>query len=302
VRVQGYDCGPDVDCGSRFNEIGTDYFKTFGVALRAGREFTEADQLGAQRVAIVNEAFAKKFNLGNDVVGKFMGEGGPPGPGGAGANDSLNVQIVGLVPNVKYSDVKDSVPPVYYRPWRQDANIGAMYFYVRSAVAPEQMLGTLRTVIKRIDPNLPVEELKTMRQQVKENVFLDRMISVLSSAFALLATVLAGVGLYGVLSYSVTQRTREIGVRMALGADGANVRALVLRQVGWMVLIGGAIGIGFALGAGRAARSLLFQLQGHDPMSFSIAVVLLAVIALGAGWIPARRAAMTDPMHALRYD
>ncbi|MBI5601420.1 MAG: ABC transporter permease [Gemmatimonadetes bacterium] len=301
VKVQGYDCGPDVDCGSRFNEIGTDYFKTFGVALRAGREFTEADQLGAQRVAIVNEAFAKKFNLGPDAVGKFMGEGGPPLPGG-GENDSLNVQIVGLVPNVKYSQVKDSVPPVYYRPWRQDPNIGAMYFYVRSAVAPEQMLGTLRTVISRIDPNLPVEELKTMRQQVKENVFLDRMISVLSSAFALLATVLAGVGLYGVLSYSVTQRTREIGVRMALGADGANVRALVLRQVGWMVLIGGAIGVGFALGAGRAARSLLFELQGHDPLSFTIAVVLLAVIALGAGWIPARRAAMTDPMHALRYD
>src|SRR5512133_499308 len=147
-----------MDCGSRFNESGTDYFRTFGVALRAGREFTEADQLGAQRVAIVNEAFARKFNLGADVVGTFMGEGGPPVPGDGGASDSLNVQIVGLVPNVKYSDVKDSVPPVYYRPWRQDPNIGAMYFYVRSAVAPEQMLGTLRTVIKRIDPNLPVEE------------------------------------------------------------------------------------------------------------------------------------------------
>ncbi len=293
VKVQGYDCGPDVDCGSRFNEIGTDYFKTFGVALRAGREFAESDQLGAQPVAIVNEAFARKFNLGADPVGKFMGDGN---------NDSLNVQIVGLVPNIKYSQVKDSVPPVYYRPWRQDPNLGAMYFYVRSAVAPEQMLGTLRTVIKRIDPNLPVEELKTMAQQVKENVFLDRMISVLSSAFALLATVLAGVGLYGVLSYSVAQRTREIGVRMALGADSANVRGLVLRQVGWMVAIGGVIGVGIALGAGRAARSLLFELQGHDPLSFTIAVVLLAVIALGAGWIPARRAAMTDPMQALRYD
>jgi len=301
VRVQGYDCGPDVDCGSRFNEVGTDYFKTFGVALRAGREFTDADVVGAQRVVIVNEAFAKKFNLGTDVVGKFMSEDGGNAAAGA-ARDSLNIQIVGLVPNIKYSQVKDSVPPVYYRPWRQDPNMGALYFYVRSAVAPEQMLGTLRTVLKRIDPNLPVEELKTMRQQVKENVFLDRMISTLSSAFALLATVLAGVGLYGVLSYSVTQRTREIGVRMALGADGANVRALILRQVGWMVLIGGAIGIGFALGAGRAARSLLFELQGHDPLSFSIAVVLLAVVALGAGWIPARRAAMVDPMHALRYD
>jgi ABC-type antimicrobial peptide transport system permease subunit len=100
----------------------------------------------------------------------------------------------------------------------------------------------------------------------------------------------------------VQLRTREIGVRMALGADGANVRGLVLRQVGWMVVIGGVIGVGFALGAGRAARSMLFELQGYDPLSFTLAVVLLAVIALGAGWIPARRAAMTDPMQALRYD
>jgi predicted permease len=293
VKVQGYDCGPDVDCGSRFNQIGVDYFKTFGVQLIAGREFTTADQLGAQRVAIVNEAFAKKFNLGKDAVGKFMG---------SGDNDSLNIQIVGLVRNVKYSQVKDSVPPVFYRPWRQDPRAGDLYFYVKSSLPPEQMLGTLRATMKRIDPNLPVEELKTMTQQVKDNVFLDRMISILSSAFALLATLLAGVGLYGVLSYSVTQRTREIGVRMALGADAARVRALVMRQVAGMLVIGGIVGIAAALGLGRAARSLLFQLEGHDPSAMAIAVVLLACVALAAGFIPARRAALVDPMHALRYD
>jgi len=137
---------------------------------------------------------------------------------------------------------------------------------------------------------------------VKENVFLDRMISILSSAFALLATLLAGVGLYGVLSYSVQQRTREIGVRMALGADAQRVRGLVLKQVGVMLLIGGAIGVAGALGIGRAARSLLYQLEGHDPLAFAIAVVLLACVALAAGLIPARRAAQVDPMHALRYD
>jgi ABC-type antimicrobial peptide transport system permease subunit len=141
-----------------------------------------------------------------------------------------------------------------------------------------------------------------MAQQVKENVFLDRMISILSSAFALLATLLAGVGLYSVLSYSVEQRTREIGMRMALGADGARVRAMVMKQVGVMLLIGGAIGIAGALGLGRAARSLLYQLEGHDPVAFAIAVVLLACVALAAGWVPARRAALVDPMHALRYD
>jgi predicted permease len=293
VHVQGYACGPDVDCGSRFNEIGADYFKTFGVQMLAGREFTDADQLGAQRVVIVNEAFAKKFKLGNDVVGKFMGDGD---------NDSLNIQIVGLVHNVKYSQVKDSVPPVYYRPWRQDARVGSMFFYVKSSLPPEQTLGTLRATMKRIDPSLPIEELKTMTQQVKENVFLDRMISILSSAFALLATLLAGIGLYGVLSYSVTQRTREIGVRMALGADGARVRALVMRQVGIMLLIGGVIGIAGAVGLGRAARSLLYQLEAHDPAAMAVAVVLLACVALAAGFIPARRAALVDPMNALRYD
>ena len=293
VHVQGFTCGPDVDCETRYNEIGADYFKTFGVQLVAGREFTAADQLGAQRVAIVNEEFAKKFKMGNDVVGKFMGDDD---------NDSLNVQIIGLVRNVKYSQVKDSVPPVFYRPWRQDARTGSMFFYVKSSLPPEQMLGTLRAIMKRIDPSLPVEELKTMSQQVKENVFLDRMISILSSAFALLATLLAGVGLYGVLSYSVTQRTREIGVRMALGADRARVRRLVMRQVGVMLLIGGVIGITASLGLGRAARSMLYQLEGHDPATMAIAVVLLACVALAAGFIPARRAALVDPMSALRYD
>ena len=293
VHVQGFPCGPDTDCGARFNEIGADYFKTFGVQLIAGREITAADQLGAQRVVVVNEEFAKKFKLGSDVVGKFIGDD---------ENDSLNIQIVGLVRNVKYSQVKDSIPAVYYRAWRQDARSGSMFFYVKSTLPPEQMLGTLRATMKRIDPSLPIEELKTMSQQVRENVFLDRMISILSSAFALLATLLAGVGLYGVLSYSVAQRTREIGVRMALGANGADVRKLVMRQVGVMLLIGGAIGIAASLGLGRAARSMLYELEGHDPTAMGIAVVLLACVALAAGFIPARRAALVDPMNALRYD
>jgi predicted permease len=293
VHVQGYNCGPDIDCGSRFNLISSDYFKTLGVRVLAGREFTTSDRVSGQRVAIVNEAFAKKFNLGSDAVGKFMGDAD---------NDSLNVQIVGLVPNVKYSDVKDSVPPVFYRPWRQDGGVGSMTFYVKSSLPPAQMLGTLRTTMKRIDASLPVEELKTMTQQVKENVFLDRMISILSSAFALLATLLAGVGLYGVLAYSVTQRTREIGVRMALGADAARVRRLVMRQVGAMLLIGGAIGIVAALGLGRAARSMLYELQAHDPTAIVVSAALLACVALVAGFVPARRAALVNPMSALRYD
>ena len=293
VHVQGYNCAPDVDCNSRFNEIGTDYFKSFGVRPVSGREFTASDRLGSQRVAIVNEAFVKKFNLGKDAVGKFMGDDD---------NDSLNVQIVGVVPNVKYSEVKDSVPPVFYRPWRQDARTSFLIFYVKSSLPPTQMLPTLRTTMKRIDPNLPVEELKTMTQQVKDNVFLDRLISILSSAFALLATLLAAVGLYGVLSYSVTQRTREIGVRMALGADATRVGKLVMRQVGVMLLIGGTIGIAAAIGLGHAARSLLYELQAYDPVAVVMATLMLAAVSLAAGFIPARRAALVNPMSALRND
>jgi predicted permease len=293
VHVQGFTCGPDVDCDARFNRIGTEYFKTLGVRLIAGREFTTSDRLRGERVAIVNEAFAKKFGLGRDAVGKFMGDGD---------NDSLNVQIVGLVPNVKYSQVKDSVPPVFYRPWRQDGSAGSLNFYVKSSLPPAQMLGTLRAAMKRIDPSLPVEELKTMTQQVKENVFLDRMISILSSAFALLATLLAAVGLYGVLSYSVTQRTREIGVRMALGADAWRVRGLVMRQMSTMLLIGAAIGIAGAVGLGHAARSMLYELEPYDPAAVAIAVALLTGVTLAAAFIPARRAALVNPMSALRYD
>ena len=294
VRVQGFPTGPDVDNGSRYNEVGAGYFTTLGVQLIAGRDIAASDIAHGSRVAIVNETFARKFKLGRDAVGKFMGH--------SRNKDSLQVQIVGLVPDVKYSDVKDTVPPVFYIPWRQDPSVTNMWFYVRTSLPPEQILRSIPEVVKRIDPTIPVEELKTMPQQIRDNVFLDRMISILSAAFAVLATLLAGVGLYGVLAYSVAQRTREIGVRMALGADVRRVRALVLRQVGLMTLIGGAVGIAVALGLGKAARSLLFGLEGHDAIVFSLSVILLAVVALAAGFVPARRASLVNPMQALRYD
>ncbi len=293
VRVQGFQSGPDIDSNSRLNKIGAGYFKTLGVTMLAGREFTLSDQQGATRVAIVNEAFAKKFNMGKEVVGKFMGEDG---------NDSLTIQIVGLVKDAKYSEVKDVIPPLFFTPWRQDPRSSSMNFYVRSSLPPEQIVKLVPAVMKQLDATLPLEDVKTMPQQIRENVFLDRIISILSAAFALLATLLAGVGLYGVLSYSVAQRTREIGVRMALGADAGRVRQLVLRQVSFMLLIGGAVGVAAALGVGHAAESILYQLKGYDPVVFVVAVALLSVIALGAGFIPARRAALVDPMQALRYD
>lgn len=293
VSVEGFEAGPDTDTNARTNQVGPGYFGTLGIPLLAGREFAAADAGSTPQVAIVNEAFARKFNLGREAVGKHMA---------IGREEELDIAIVGLVQNAKYSDVKQEVPPQYFRPYRQDEDIGAINFYVRTALPPEELLRAVPPVIARLDPDLPVENLKTMPQQVRDNVFLDRMISTLSAAFAVLATLLAAVGLYGVLAYTMAQRTREIGVRMALGADSRRVLRLVLRQVGLMTAIGGAVGIVAALGLGRAARSLLFEVEGYDPLSIALAVLVLALVALGAGYVPARRASHVDPMHALRYE
>jgi predicted permease len=295
VKVQGYPTGPDVDNNSRMNEVGGGYFHMLGIKMLAGRDLTTADARGAAKVVVVNESFAKKFKLGNDVVGKYMSLG-------SGEHDSLDVQIVGLVQNAKYSDVKDSVPPVYYRPWRQNSNATYMNFYVRGSLPPSELLRAIPAAMRRLDATVPVEDLKTMPQQIKENVSLDRMISILSASFAVLATLLAAVGLYGVLAYTVAQRTREIGVRMALGANSSSVQLMVMRQVGWMMLIGGTIGLAAAYGLGRAAASLLYQLSSFDPVVFVIAIVTLAIVASGAGWLPARKASKVDPIKALRYE
>jgi ABC-type antimicrobial peptide transport system permease subunit len=244
-------------------------------------------------VAIVNEAFAEKFNLGRDAVGKWIGVDG---------DDDLDVQIVGLVQDAKYHDVKEQVPPLFFTPYRQDESLGAMTFYVRTASDPRQILRSVPGVISGLDPNLPVENLKTLQQQVREIVFADRLISTLSAAFALLATLLAAVGLYGVLAYTVAQRTREIGVRMALGADAASVRGMILGRVGKMMLVGGVLGVLAGLGVGTAAGSMLFGLQGNDPLVVIAAAGVLAIVAFGAGYIPAHRASRVDPMRALRYD
>jgi predicted permease len=294
VSVQGFKKDPDTDAGSLYTVVGPNHFHVLGVPLIAGRDFTAADNAGAARVAIVNETFAKKFNLGN-AVGKRMSV----------YNDSLNIEIVGLAKDAKYSKVKDKIPPVFVIPWRQagrNYDVGDNTFYVRTGLPTDQSIRAIRAAMKNIDPNLPLDGLKTLPQQVHENVYLDRMTSTLTLAFALLATVLAAIGLYGVVAYSVTQRTREIGVRMALGADMSNVRGLVLRQVGAMALVGGAIGIAAAIGLGRAAQSLLYQLNGYDPVVIAAAAVALATVAFLAGFLPARKASRIDPMQALRYE
>ena len=296
VRVDGWESGPDIDSNSRFNRVGPGYLATMGTPLLAGREFTEADGPGAPGVAIVNEAFTRKFNLdGARAVGQRMASG-------ARFGDDLDLEIVGVVQDSKYNNVKGDVPPLFVTPARQDTTLGNLHFYARTAGDPATVLAAVPDLVRSLDPNLPVQDLQRVETQVADNVFVDRMISGLAAAFAVLATVLAAIGLYGVMAYTVTQRTREFGLRMALGAEGRRVRGMVLSQVLRMAVIGGVLGGLAALLLGRAASSLLFGIEGHDPLVLVGAVVLLAGVALSAGYLPAHRAARVDPMDALRSD
>ena len=292
VGVQGFKSGPDTDTQSEFNEVSPGFFRTMGIPLIAGREFSRADTDGAPKVAIVNEAFARKFGLGREAVGKMMSTG----------SSKLDMEIVGLVKDSKYSDVKQAPPPVFVIPYRQDKTVGALTFYVRTSLEPESLVGRITPVMASLDPNLPVENSHTMLRQVSNNVMQDRLITTLSASFAGLATILAAVGLYGVLAFTVAQRTREFGLRMALGAGPGRVRALVLTQVGWMTVVGAVLGIGCALGLGHLAESELFQMKGSDPVVLAGATLLIAAVALLAGFVPASRASKLDPMRALRYE
>jgi putative ABC transport system permease protein len=294
VAVEGFEQGPDTDANSRFNEIGPAYFSTLGMTILAGREFTRADGSAAPKVAIVNEAFTKKFNLGRDAVGRHMNRDGPDKP--------LNMEIVGVVANAKYSDVKREVPPQFFIPYRQDDRTGFATFYVRTGADPNAFMASVTRAIAQIDSKLPIENLRTLPQQIRENVFLDRFISTLSAAFAILATLLAAIGLYGVLAYTVSQRTREIGLRMALGAAPGRVRDMVLRQVGVMTVVGAGIGLAAAIALGRLAESLLFELKGWDPIVLAASATVLTIVAFAAGFIPAHRASQVEPMRALRYE
>ena len=295
VAVDGFESGPDINSNSRLNMIGAGYFSTLGVPLLAGREFTVSDNADSEKVLIVNEAFTRKFGLDpTETVGKYVGL--------RGGRSELTHRIVGLVQDASYAGVKQDVPPLFFVPYRQNEYVGQNTFYVRSRVESAQTLAGIDSVIRRLDPNLPVENLKTLEQQAKEDVMLDRLISTLSAAFAALATILAAVGLYGVLAYTVSQRTREIGLRVALGAGGRQVRGLVLKQVARMTVIGGLVGLVGAFFLGRAAESLLFGLEGNDPVVMAVVAAVLGSVAFGAGYLPAHRASRVDPMVALRYE
>jgi predicted permease len=294
VRVEGYQSKEDEDMNPEFNYVAPGFFETLGFPLVAGRDLTEADALGAPQVVVVNEVFAKRYFKDENPVGRRIGLGR--------RGEGYPIEIVGVVRDGKASSMRDEPHRFVYAPYMQEESIGALTYYVRAKVEPDSFAGRLRAAVGRVDPTLPVTSLKTMQAQISESLFVERMVAALSAAFGLLATVLAAIGLYGVMSYAVAQRTREIGLRVALGADSRSVLMLVLREVAILAAIGIAIGLPGGYGLGKLIESQLFNLKARDPLTFLVATLALVATALVAGLVPAVRAARVDPMTALRYE
>jgi predicted permease len=295
TTVEGYPAAPDEDTRVGKNWVGPDYFSTMGIPLQSGREFTEGDAPSALKVAVVNEAFVHRFYAGRAPLGSHFAFG-------AGNSVHPDIEIIGVVRDSKHTNVRSNIQSFVYMPYAQHKSLGEITFYVRTEQDPLNMAATLTQTVAQHDPDLPVYGLKTLADQVDKSLFNDKAITVLSLCFGLLAAVLAAVGLYGVMGYSVARRTREVGIRMALGASRNRIVWMVLNEVIRLAAGGLAIGLIIAYVFGRLVESELYGVNSSDPLAFSIATLLLAGVALVAGYIPARRAAAADPIKALRYE
>jgi predicted permease len=276
--------------GVSLNTVSGDFFRTFDVRLLAGREFSTSDSDGSPPVAIINQRLAERLGFGGVVIGQRIRVMGA-------AHD-----VVGLVPDVRNDNVTDDVQPQVFLSRRQSTTLGTATFYVRGARPSRDLMSAVREAAARAAPDVPITDLRSMEQQIRENLATERFVAGAATAFAVLATALAALGLYGVLAYSVAQRSREIALRFALGAPAARIRAMVLRQVGAMALLGVALGVVAALLLGRTARGLLFGVEAADPLALLGASVLLGAVIVAAAYLPARRATRVDPVVALRYE
>jgi putative ABC transport system permease protein len=276
--------------------VSSDYFSTLGIPLLSGREFTDADGATSPKIAVASDAMVKRFFPGRNPLGMHFAFGG-------GSKVKPDIEIVGVVKDVKQDHVRSVTPnPYVYLPYSQRPKLSGMTFYVSSVRDPLLLGPELQSQVRQLDATLPVDNVKTMERVVEEDLFPARMVAVLSATFAALAALLSALGIYGVLAYLVVQRTREIGIRMALGAKAGDVRWLIAKEVGAMVIAGLTVGVPLAYALARLSESLLFGVEAGNPSAYVLGLGLIAVVALAACWIPARRATRVDPLVALRYE
>ncbi len=292
IHVEGYQPKADDRLQPNFSTISPAYFSTVGMPLLLGRDFTPADRWGAHKVAIVNETFARYYFPGDNPLGRRFGMRQGPG----------DIEIVGVAKDAKYDSLRGESQQFVYMPYLQEEAPGYITADIRTAMAPEVIMPSLRREVAKVDPNLAIFDLETMETRVNESLFAERMIATLCAAFGALATLLASIGLYGVMAFSVARRTREIGIRMALGAGRGRVLGMVLKEVSWMCLIGVGLGVPLALSLSRYLVSQLYGVTPTDSLTLIFASVTMMLVSLVAGILPARRAATIDPTIALRYE
>ncbi len=294
-RVDDYQAGPREHPVGDFNLVATDYFRALGLPLLRGRDFQVTDAANGPPVVIVNEAFARRYWPGQEAVGKHIFQHGPDG--------GVATEVVGVVGTTRSRRLSDPARPAFYFPFGQQGHLElGVTLAVRTGLDPASTITRLRELVKSMDANIPVFRVRTLAEQKDGSLSLQRMAATLLGGFGVLALLLAGLGIYGVLAYSVSRRTREIGVRMALGAQVTDVLRLVLGQGIGLAGVGMLIGLAAAIGVTRLLRGFLYEVQPLDPITFVSVAVLLAAVALFACWLPARRAARVDPMVALRAE
>jgi predicted permease len=295
MRVDGYTPKTDENMNISINSVGPGFFATLGIPLIAGREFTDRDVEGAPQVVVINEAMARYY-WGNErnAIGKRVGYGRD--------REGFPLEVVGVVKDSKDTSLRAEIPRFVYSSYQQEPELTEMTVFVRTQSDATGATSAVRDAIRGLDPALPIYGVKTMEAQASESLFVERMVAGLSAAFGALATLLAAIGLYGVMSYAVARRTREIGIRMALGAERRTVLWLVLREVAVLSAMGFAGGLAISIYATRFVKAQLFGLSPTDPATLAIATLTIAVVAFLAGYVPARRATTVDPMLALRTE
>jgi predicted permease len=281
---------------SFFNAITPGYFDALRIPIKAGRDVTWDDWGSVQEKCLVNEALVREYLKGENPVGRLMAQGRDAKP---------NIEIIGVFGDARYEAVRGTIPRqtfVSMGSGDRIRNFTGMTVYARSDGDPRAVMGALREQVRRVDPNLVINDMRTLDDQLDFRLSNERMLSFLATGFALLATLLAVVGLYGVLAFVVTRRTREIGIRMALGAEQKRVVRLVLNEMLVLVVFGVAAGVASAISGGRFVQSQLFGVNAADPLVFTLSAAALLAAALGAALVPAWRAARIDPIRALRWE